>query len=392
VRANWLAAWTRRCLLAGFAGVAMAAAGASVASAATSTKPPIPEGSALWFACTEQSFTGPLSLRCPLAYDPRYLQTFLAGFSRFTPENEFKMVYLEPAENRFNFTLADQIAEFARANDKTIRGHTLIWNQMLPWWLAHPLFPWNRNDLTATMHAYITTVVSHFHTLFPGTVTEWDVVNEPLTTTGALTWSPWEHIIGPSYIALALEDAHAADPTARLLINDNDADLPGPKSAALLALATNLKESGVPLTGVGFEAHVTPDTAPTLDQLVSLWRQYWAVGLDVEVTELDVADNDGVDDPAAKEAVFERYAQACRMVGNCVGLSVWGVADSYSWLGPDTNALLYNSAFQPTPAATLVHRILSGLPLVTAPPRRNRKAGSAKSRGVTVKASTHARH
>lgn len=389
--ASGWARWARRCLLTVGAGILLALTGAVGARGAS----PIPEGSALWFACTEQSFSGPFSLRCPLPYDPLYLQTFLNAFSRFTPENEFKMVYLEPEENRFNFALADQIAEFARVNDKTIRGHTLLWNEMMPWWLAHPLLPWNRNDLTAVMRTYITTVVSHFNTLFPGIVTEWDVVNEPLTGMGTLAWSPWEEAIGPSYIELALEDAHAADPSARLLINENGADVPGPKSAALLALATSLKTSGVPLNAIGFESHVTPDTAPTLDELVSLWRQYAAVGLDVEVTELDVGDDDGVDDPAAKQAILERYAQACRDAGNCVGFTVWGVADSYSWLGPNTNALLYNSSFQPTPAATFVHRVLSGSPLLATTDRRagrDRQVRDIRTGGTAVQASAHARN
>jgi endo-1,4-beta-xylanase len=355
--------------------LALAAASASVGATATARPTPrstptstplpapIPEGAALWFACTEQAYVGPLSLRCPFPYDPRYLETFQQGFSRFTPENEFKMAYLEPLQNRFNFTLADQIAWFAIANQKTIRGHTLLWDEENPVWLNHPLLPWNRFALAAVMQRYISTVVGHFGRMFPGVVTEWDVVNEPLNITGHFNSNLWEKVIGPLYIRMALAYAHAADPKARLLINDNAADVPGPKADALLALATSLKQSGAPLDAVGFEAHVSPDTAPTLAQLVSLWRRYAAVGLGVEVTELDVSNARGASDPAAKVAVFERYAEACRLVGNCIGLTVWGVADRYSWLGPTANALLYNADFQPSAAVTLVHDVLSGEPL-----------------------------
>jgi endo-1,4-beta-xylanase len=230
------------------------------------------------------------------------------------------------------------------------------------------------------MDTYISTVVGHFATEFPGVVAEWDVVNEPLNWNGTLRWNPWEQAMGPSYIATALEDAHAADPTARLVINELGAEAPGLKSRALLALATKLKESGVPLDAVGFEAHVSPETAPTLDQLLSLWRQYKQVGLDVEVTELDVGNGDGIDDPAAKAAVFERYAEACRLAGNCTGFTVWGVADQYSWLGPDTNALLYNSAFEPTAAAPIVHRLLAGLSSATASDKTDSRQGRGHHR------------
>jgi endo-1,4-beta-xylanase len=227
------------------------------------------------------------------------------------------------------------------------------------------VLPWNKAELVSVMKTYISTVVGHVNTQFPGVVTEWDVVNEPLTVTGALNSSPWERVIGPEYIRMALDYAHAAAPSARLLINSNGADTGTPAETDLLELATALKQSGAPLSAVGFEAHVTPDTAPSLDALVALWRRYAAAGLDVEVTELDVGNDRGGDTEAQKTAVFERYAQACRLAGNCTGFTVWGVSDQYSWLGSAANALLYTSSFQPTPAVGFVDKVLSGVPLPT---------------------------
>jgi endo-1,4-beta-xylanase len=64
------------------------------------------------------------------------------------------------------------------------------------------------------MHEYISTVVGHFAHKFPGVVTEWDVVNEPLNHDGTLAWNSWESWIGPDYIQLALQFAHAADMTS----------------------------------------------------------------------------------------------------------------------------------------------------------------------------------
>src|SRR5581483_7809422 len=119
----------RRGLSCATALVAFAVAQAPCAAAATL---PIPEGAALRYACTQPAFSGPLFEACPLPYDPRYLETFLRGFTRFTPENDFKMMYLEPFEGRFNFTVADEIASFAQSYDKTIRGHTLIWDEQNP--------------------------------------------------------------------------------------------------------------------------------------------------------------------------------------------------------------------------------------------------------------------
>ncbi len=341
--------------------LALIGAMGTTAGAAAAAETPIPEGAALWFACTTPTFSGPAGLRCPVPYNPEYLQTFLANFTRFTPENEFKMMYTEPTQGKFNFTLADQIAQFAEEYHKTIRGHTLLWSRENPAWLSHPLLPWTASALTKVMQSYIATVVGHFADDYPGVVTEWDVVDEPFNANGSLAMNPWEMAIGPGYIRLALEAAHAANPSADLVLNDVGSGAPGPDSSAMLSMATTLKQDGIPLNTVGFEAHVTPDTAPTLDQLLSLWAEYKAAGLNVEVTELDVNDDNGIDDPAAKQAVFERYAEACRMAGNCTGFTVWGVADQYSWLGPDTDALMFNSLFAPTAAVGVVKDYLDGL-------------------------------
>ena len=359
-----------------WAGTTLGTTGATVPAAATtaSTIPPaatvaattpIPEGSALWYACTEPVFGGPFFLRCPVSYNPGYLETFLSNFQRFTPENEFKMEFIEPIANHYYFKVADQMARFALEYHKTIRGHTLIWGQQNPLWLSNPVLPWNKAELNAVMRQYISTVVGHFNTQFPGVVTEWDVVNEPLTVTGALNPSPWERVLGPEYIRMALDYAHAAAPSARLLINSNGTDTGTPAETDLLELATALKQSGAPLSAVGFEAHVTPDTAPSLDDLVALWRRYAAAGLDVEVTELDVGNDPGGDTEAQKTAVFENYAAACRMAGNCTGFTVWGVADQYSWLGLNNDALMFNQAFQPSPAVAFIDKVLSGTPLST---------------------------
>jgi GH35 family endo-1,4-beta-xylanase len=375
------------CLLAVVVAVLAAAPSAQAAA------PGIPEGAALWYACTQPQYYGPLNLECPLPYDPRYLRTFLSEFQRFTPENEFKMMYLEPEVNIFDFGLADQIAAFARANGKTIRGHTLVWGDQLPYWVQHPLLPWSKYLLLEMMAGYVETVVGHFATHYPGVVTEWDVVNEPLGPDGKLRRSTWERVIGGAYIRDALEYAHAADPTAKLAINEGNTDFLGPKTEALLSLAAGLKRDGVPLDVIGFEAHVTPRTAPTVGQLVAVWRRFAAVGLNVEVTELDVDDDPGGDTRAAKDAVFRTYAEACREAGNCTGFTVWGVADPYSWLGQTGGALLYGVNFAASPVVGLINGILDGpvQPLAAGPSATPTKRASPARRHARPR-SRHHRH
>jgi endo-1,4-beta-xylanase len=61
------------------------------------------------------------------ASDPRFREIAVAEFSGLTPENEMKWEITEPEQGVFNFTQADAIVEFAKANKYTIRGHNLVW-------------------------------------------------------------------------------------------------------------------------------------------------------------------------------------------------------------------------------------------------------------------------
>ena len=69
------------------------------------------------------------------------------------------------------------------------------------------------------MTDHITTVVKHY----AGKVYSWDVVNEPIyhdNRPDGLRRKPWLDFIGPQYIDIAFRTAHAADPNARLVLNE----------------------------------------------------------------------------------------------------------------------------------------------------------------------------
>src|SRR5262249_27904880 len=55
--------------------------------------------------------------------------------SSLTAENAMKWGSIHPSEATYNFTGADTIANFARANGMTMRGHTLLWHTQNPAWL-----------------------------------------------------------------------------------------------------------------------------------------------------------------------------------------------------------------------------------------------------------------
>jgi len=103
---------------------------------------------------------------------------------------------------------------------------------------------------------------------------------------------------------------------------------------------------GVPIDGVGLEMHVGAGGAyPTAEALESVMSQYAALRLRVSVTELDVLRPTVEDGGAAQRTAYNAVAEACRVMTNCTGVTVWGVADPYSWRGIGQRADLLDSAF-----------------------------------------------
>jgi endo-1,4-beta-xylanase len=53
-----------------------------------------------------------------------------------TAENAMKCARIHPAEDRYAYGPADQLAEFARKHDMTMTGHALVWYRETPGWLV----------------------------------------------------------------------------------------------------------------------------------------------------------------------------------------------------------------------------------------------------------------
>jgi endo-1,4-beta-xylanase len=306
--------------------------------------------------------------------DTRYRDTFLREFDSLTPENELKMAALQPRRGQFDFATADALVDFARRNRRAVHGHALVWGLSLPPWLADPgtttlpgalgqglsntttlLRGWRRDELLPIMTTHIRTVMSHF----AGDVGEWDVVNEPMAADGALEPSVWRTFIGPDYIELALRAARAADPRAKLFINEYGVEGPGRKLEGLVELVRALQQRGVPLDGIGLQMH--SHILGFLDQatLESTMRRFAAMGLEVQVTEMDVGTSllGGIEplDRLTRQAdAYGAAARACNAVSACRRFTTWGFTDRLSWIGVGEAPLLFDASYRPKPAFAAV--------------------------------------
>ncbi|HEX4365168.1 MAG TPA: endo-1,4-beta-xylanase [Solirubrobacteraceae bacterium] len=284
-----------------------------------------------------------------------YRQLVAQQFSTVTPENEMKWYATEPSRGKFDFGPGDAIVAAAQGAGQAIRGHTLVWYSQLPPWVDGL----DRADLAAAMREHIQRMVGHY----AGRVGVWDVVNEAITDGGALRRSVFLRRLGPGYIATAFRLAHAADPKAKLYINEIGAESIGPKSDRLLAVVRGLKAAGVPIDGVGFQMHSNLAGVPA--DFVANAQRFEALGLDVAITEADVGLKLPVT-PAqltAQAAVYTTIVRDCLKV-KCVALTFWGFTDGRSWISETEPGMggadLLDAALRPKPAFGAVQQALAG--------------------------------
>jgi endo-1,4-beta-xylanase len=280
--------------------------------------------------------------------DATYVERLVTTFTSVTPENAMKWEVVEPRDSDFEFSGADAVVDAARRSGKRVRGHPLVWDQQLPPWVGRS------EDAERILRRHVSTLVERYR----GRVAVWDVVNEPLEDDGSLTPTPFTKAMGERFIDTAFEAAHRADPRAKLFLNELAAEREGAKLDALVALAKRLRRRGVPIDGVGLQNHTTAADPPTRAQLAAAFARFAELGLEVEITEMDVVMGPAAD-PEAQAAAYGAAAEACAAAANCTGLTVWGVTDRWSWLGADKRPLPFDDDGNPKPAAAALRRALS---------------------------------
>lgn len=312
-------------------------------------------------------------------------------FNSIVTENEMKFESLQPEPNQFTFETADAMIKFARDNGMATRGHALIWHRQTPDWVfqneqgerASP------EELRQRMRDHIFTVMQHFK----GKVDAWDVVNEAIMDDGSMRTDQEESddqksafygILGEAYIEEAFRLAREADPDAKLFYNDYYNYIPARRDA-IYNMVKNLQEKGVPIDGVGLQAHLNtePSTNPehqsyhqTIENLEKAIQMYASLGLEVHITELDVSVYIGgnkyeqkdfytsetfSNELQAKQAqrYKELFAMFRRNSDAITSVTFWGIADDNTWLsefdsGRQDFPMLFDINHQPKPAFNAV--------------------------------------
>jgi endo-1,4-beta-xylanase len=312
-------------------------------------------------AAARGKFIGAALATNPLANETAYRNIAATEFNQVTAENAMKWDATEPNPNQFNFSGADAIVNFATQNNQQVHGHTLVWHNQTPSWVQNL----GATQMREAIQNHISRVVGRY--AGNAAVVSWDVVNEVFDDNGNFRNSFWYQRLGQSYIADAFRYARAADPDARLCINDYNVEGINSKSTAMYNLVSQLRQQNVPVDCVGFQGHLAIQYGFPNDLQQNLQR-FAALGVQVRITELDVRMQ--MPRSATKDATQATYyrnvVNACLAVTACAGVTIWGFTDKYSWV-PDTfqgegAALIYDENYQQKPSYTAVHDALAGPP------------------------------
>jgi endo-1,4-beta-xylanase len=266
-----------------------------------------------------------------LTGDAKYKALAESEFNMYTAENSMKWDTIESSQGKFNYAQGDAIVSFAKAAGGRVRGHTLVWHSQLPSYVSSL----SKDAIKTEMLAHIAGEAGHYK----GEIYAWDVVNEVFDESGVLRSSPFKNQLGEDFVSMAFKAASEADPAAKLYINDYNIEGKNSKSTGLYNLVAKLKNASVPIHGVGFQAHFSGGQIPS-DFQANLQR-FADLGLDVAITELDIKNGGAAD--------WAKVFTTCKAVTRCVGVTIWGVIDKYSWI-TSGSPLVFDNNYAPKAA------------------------------------------
>ncbi|KAK8076314.1 hypothetical protein PG994_003586 [Apiospora phragmitis] len=275
-----------------------------------------------------------------------------AGFGQLTAENsrgaangppQVKWDATEPSRGSFSFSGSDQVANFATSNGMLIRGHTPALALPDPAVGAADQRPCRAHDGPARPHQRCCGTVQ-------GQSLRLGRRQRNLQRRRLPPPSVWSNVLGEDFVRIAFEAARAADPAAKLYINDYNLDSASyaKLTNGMVAHVKKWLAAGVPIDGIGTQSHLgagaSSGTQGALEALAGSGVS------EVAITELDIA--------GAAANDYVAVTNACLAVEKCVGITVWGVTDTQSWRS-DENPTLFDGSYNEKAAYGAIVQALS---------------------------------
>jgi endo-1,4-beta-xylanase len=304
-----------------------------------------------------------------LEQEPIYKDIAAREFNLLPPDNDFLLIRMHEQSNPYvlkpDLNRLDGAVNFALSSNAQLQAYHLVWFEQSAW------FPW-LNDLTVSNRWWlISERIRLTMQKYQGKVQAYNVVNEAFDDDGKLrgaTWKlatttggesrNWLDALGYGYLEHSFKEARKADSSAKLFYNDYGLETNDAKWNAVLSMIDDFQRRGVPIDGVGFQAHLQTQNDHMPEKLAERFRQLQARGLEARITEMDVGiqfDTGSEAERLARQAkIYKEYLYVCLAAPNCTAFTLWGFTDKHSWVtspefgySPANKPLIFDSNYQP---------------------------------------------
>jgi endo-1,4-beta-xylanase len=275
-----------------------------------------------------------------ISEDSRFVDLVLQQTGIVVAENDMKwQVMNRGTRGDDDYGPADTVAAFALENGLALRGHNLLWYHRTPNWFFDLT---SRQEIESAIVERIRGLAGRYR----GKVHSWDVVNEPIEPkdgrSDGLRTGVFLEMFGPDYLDLAYRTARETEPAARLVVNEYDVELDAPEQearrTALLGLLQAMQRSGTPVDAVGIQAHLSCAGGPPFSaaRLRRFLADVAGLGLTIQITELDVTDQNAPTDQAVRDRLvadtYSRFLDAALDEPAVKMVVTWGLSDRHSWI------------------------------------------------------------
>ena len=257
-----------------------------------------------------------------------------------------------------NFQKIDYFRQFALDNQLLFKLDAAVWHEFLPDWLMAKFA--DRQTTATEIARILRTMVQAVGRRYGEQAYAWSVVNEVIhpddgrrdgfrdthisESMKGRKYPSWLYWLDSDYVELAFNAAAEAAPETTLIYNDFGLEYDTPqderKRAALLNMLEGLKAKGTPIHALGVQAHLNASLNQRFNP--AKYRQFLQdvadLGLKIQVTELDVADNwlpTDLDLTARDRIVAEAYYDYLSVALDEPAVDTvvtWGLSDRYTWL------------------------------------------------------------
>ncbi|KAA9150772.1 1,4-beta-xylanase [Microbacterium lushaniae] len=313
---------------------------------------------------TDRGGAGPQDPAAPAELDV-LADAYLSLFNAVTLPFYWRL--FEPVRGVTDAERLRRTARWFRDRGVTVKGHPLVWHTLAPTWLLDL----DDRAVEDAVRERIRTVVAGF----AGTVDVWDAINEavilPAFTAedNALTRLAQRHgRLG--MVRMAFEEARAAGPDARLVLNDFDL------SPAYGRIIDESLDAGVPIDAIGLQTHMHQGFRGE-DEIGEVLDRFARFGLPLQLTETTLVSGDLMpphivdlndyvveDWPSTPEGEERQADEIVRHYRTAFAhpavesVTYWGLTDAGAWLGAPAGLLRVDGSRKP--AFDALHDLVRG--------------------------------